>query len=357
MQNVYESVQANKTKSAIIIVLFSLFIVFVAYIMSRAIGFYYGYEASGLGFTGLALVVAGFSSFTSYYFSDKIILTLSGARPASRERDFHFFTVAENLSLAAGIPVPKLYVIDDTALNAFATGRDPQHAAVVATTGLLATLNRTELEGVVGHELSHVTNYDIRLMSVVTVLVGVITLLADWLLRANFYGSKRDNDNKSAGAIFMILGLVLAFLSPIIAQLIQLAISRRREYLADASSVKLTRQPSGLISALKKLGADREPLEAANKATAHLYITNPLKNHHDAIGWFAGLFNTHPPLAERIAALERMSWWKAWKVGIGHNILTIYILHTIYSVINLALYGHSHVFWSMKYYSINDTDI
>ena len=176
--------------------------------------------------------------------------------------------------MAARIPMPNLYVIDDTALNAF-TGRDPEHATVCATTGLLAQLNRTELEGVIGHELSHVANYDTRLMSIVTILVGLITLLGDWLLRATFHSKSNSDDNKSSNAIFLVIGILLAILSPIIAQIIQLAISRRREYLADASSVKLTRQPSGLISALKKLGADKEPLEAANKATAHLYIPIP----------------------------------------------------------------------------------
>ena len=247
-------------------------------------------------------------SLAGYYWSDSIILGLSGARLADKRRDFMFYTVAENLCLAAGLPLPKLYVIDDTAMNAFATGRDPAHAAICATTGLLAKLNRTELEGVIGHELSHIGNYDTRLMAIVTILVGLITLLGDWLLRASWFGGRsRNSEDRGSGAIFLILGLVLALLSPVIAQVIQLAISRRREFLADASSVKLTRQPSGLISALKKLGADKEPLEAANKATAHLYITNPLKNRHDARGWFANMFNTHPPLSDRIKVLEQMS--------------------------------------------------
>ena len=171
---------------------------------------------------------------------------------------------------------------------------------------ILAKLNRTELEGVIGHELSHVKNYDIRLMGIVTILIGVVTLLADYLLRFSFYGGRR-RDRDDAGqlqAVFMLVGLVLALLSPLIAQLIQLAISRRREFLADASSATLTKYPEGLASALEKLAADKEPLEAANKATAHLYIVNPLKNRHDAVGWFAGLFNTHPPVAERIKALR-----------------------------------------------------
>lgn len=308
MINVYESVSLNKQKSWLIIVGFICFVLAAAYFITRGLAAYYGYYSTGLEFIGLAIVISGFMSFASYYWSDKVILSLSGAREADRRRDFQFYTVSQNLSLAAGIPEPKLYVIEDTALNAFATGRDPDHAVICATTGLLSKLSRTELEGVVGHELSHITNYDTRLMSIVTILVGLITLLGDWLLRASFWGrGSRDRENNSYGAIFVVVGFLFAILSPVIAQLIQLAISRRREFLADAYSVKLTRQPSGLISALQKLGADKEPLEAANKATAHLYITNPLKNQHDAIGWFSSLFNTHPPLSERIAALNQMS--------------------------------------------------
>ena len=307
MINVYEAVDANKRKSWLVIAGFVAFVLLSAILIAKGIAAYYGYQASGLEFMGIGLMISGIMSLASYYWSGSIILGLSGARLADKHRDFQFYTVAENLCLAASLPMPKLYVIDDTAMNAFATGRDPAHAAICATTGLLAQLNRTELEGVIGHELSHIGNYDTRLMAVVTILVGLITLLGDWLLRASWFGGRsRNSEDKGSGAIFLILGFVLALLSPIIAQIIQLSISRRREFLADASSVKLTRQPSGLISALKKLGADREPLEAANKATAHLYIVNPLKNRHDAIGWFSGLFNTHPPLPNRIAALQKM---------------------------------------------------
>lgn len=307
MINVYESVAGNKRKSTVIMVAFSLFVVASVVLISKGLEYYYGYGQSNGLLVGMALIFSGISSFVSYYFSDRIILTMSGARPADKKTDYKFFTVAENLSIASGLPIPRLYVIDDSAMNAFATGRDPQHAVVCATSGLLEKLSRTELEGVVGHELSHIANYDTRLMSVVTVLVGMITLLGDWLVRANWYGRGRERSEKENGSIFMIAGLVLAFISPFVAQVIQLAISRRREFLADASSVKLTRQPSGLISALKKLASDREPLEAANKATAHLYITNPLKNRHDTIGWFANLFNTHPPIEERVRVLEKMA--------------------------------------------------
>lgn len=310
MINVYESVDNNKRKSWIIIAGFVVFVVLASILIAKGLAVYYGYQSSGLELTGFALIISGVMSLASYYASDSIILGLSGARPADRRHDFLFFTVTENLSLAAGIPVPKLYVIDDTAMNAFATGRDPAHASVCATSGLLSKLNRTELEGVIGHELSHVVNYDTRLMSVVTILIGLVTLLGDWLLRSMWWGGgrrSRDDNGGDAGAIFIILGVLFAILSPIIAQLIQLAISRQREFLADASSVKLTRQPSGLISALKKLGADQEPLEAANKATAHLYIVNPFKGIHGHLDWLASLFNTHPPIYDRIKALDSMS--------------------------------------------------
>lgn len=295
--NVYEAVGSNKLKSNLVMLFFTFFVVGVIWLFTQILG--YGPEM-----IGYALVFSGAMAFASFWWSDKIILSISGARPANRKRDFHFYTVTENLALAAGIPMPKLYVIDDSAPNAFATGRDPQHAVVCATTGLLDKLDRTELEGVIGHELSHVGNYDIRLMSIVTVLAGLIVLMSDWMFRMS-HGS-RDENNKAAGPL-MLIAFLLLLLSPIVAQLIKLAISRRREFLADASSAKLTRFPEGLARALEKIAKDREPLEAANKATAHLYIMNPLKNHHDAIGWFAGLFNTHPPVEDRIKALRAMA--------------------------------------------------
>ncbi len=301
MVNIYENVAQNKRNSAIVIVLFIAFITMTVYVFSQAMGY-------GLDIVGIALIFSGISSFLSYYYSDKIILTLSGAREANRKQNFQFYTVCENLCLATRMPVPKLYVIEDTAMNAFATGRDPEHAVICATTGLLASLNRTELEGVVAHELSHVRNYDIRLMSIVTVLVGMVALLADWFFRMSAFGGKKrsDQDSSQLQTVFMVAGIVLALLSPLIAKLIQLAISRRREFLADASSVSITKYPDGLKSALLKLSKDKEPLEAANKATAHLYIVNPLNNRHDAIGWFSGFFNTHPPIEERIKALSAM---------------------------------------------------
>lgn len=299
MKNYYELVDANKAKSNLVIILFVTFISASAYFIARGFGY-------GLDFVGMALIISGITSLGSYYYSDKIVLSLSNARPVTKKDYFNFYTVTENLCSVARIPIPKLYVIEDTAMNAFATGRDPQHAALVATTGLLDKLTRTELEGVIGHELSHIQNYDIRLMSLVTILVGVLTLMADWLLRWGM-GRRRNNDDRESSQIQMIMfvaGLLLAILSPIIAQLIQLAISRRREFLADASSARLTKFPEGLASALEKLKKDKEPLEAANKATAHLYIVSPLNNRKDSIGWFANLFNTHPPIQERIKALR-----------------------------------------------------
>lgn len=301
MLNIYEQVDSNKRKSLVIMAGFVVFVVIVAWILSEALGY-------GPSVAGWALILSGLMSLAGYYFSDKIILSLSNARPANRDRDFNFYTVSENLSIAARIPMPRLYVIEDSAMNAFATGRDPEHAVVVATRGILERLDRTELEGVIAHELSHIRNYDIRLLSLVTVLVGIVTLLADWFIRASFWGGGRRRSDRGGQmqAMIAFIGIFLALLSPLVANLIKLAISRRREFLADASGVGLTKFPQGLASALEKISHDTEPLEAANKATAHLFISNPLKNHHDAIGWFSSLFQTHPPLDERIKALKAM---------------------------------------------------
>lgn len=297
MKTYYELVDANKARSGLVIACFIAFITAATYFICYALGF--NYSA-----VGIALILSGALSFASYYYSDQMILSLSGAIPANKKDHFDFYTVVENLHRPAGIPMPKLYVLEDTAPNAFATGRDPQHAVICATTGLLAKLNRTELEGVVAHEMSHIKNYDTRLMSIVTILIGLITLLADVLLRTNIRGRSNDDDDNNLRGIFMLIGFLLALLSPLIAQLIQLAISRRREFLADASSAAITKYPEGLAKALEKISQDTEPLEAANKATAHLYISDPLKNRKGSVGWFANLFNTHPPISERIKALR-----------------------------------------------------
>lgn len=294
------AIQSNVTKTYVLMAIFVVFVVLVGYVLGQALGY-------GNSFMWFAVIFSVISSFVSYYWGDSLILAMSGARPADRRQDFDFFTVAENLAIAAGVPKPRLYVIEDTALNAFATGRDPEHAVVVATTGILATLERRELEGVIAHELSHIKNYDTRLMAVVAVLVGTVAYLADIFLRSLWWGGgrrSRDRDD-SLGGILMVVGIVLAIISPIVATLIQLAASRNREYLADATGAKLTRYPEGLARALEKLGKDKEVLEAATNATAHLYITNPFKGKNFG-AWFANAFNTHPPLADRIKRLRAL---------------------------------------------------
>lgn len=295
--SLYDQVDSNRKKTIVLMVLFVAFISLVAFIFGKATGY-------GMSFVGIALIISGFMSLGSYYWGDKLILTMSGARPAERTREFDFFTVAENLSIGAGIPKPKLYVIDDTAPNAFATGRDPKHAIICATTGILQKLDRTELEGVIAHELSHIKNYDTRLLAVVAILVGMIAFLSDVFLRNLWWGGGRKSRD-SGGGIFIVIGIILAILSPFIASLIHLAVSRRREFLADTSAALLTRYPESLARALEKIGKDKEVLEVANNATASLYIVNPFKGK-DFRSWFANLFNTHPPIEERIKILRSM---------------------------------------------------
>ena len=281
---------------------FAAFITALAYVFTVALGFE---GPSALGFSGMALIVAGIMNFVTYYNSDKLVMAISGAKQIQKKDNPTLFRTVENLCIASGLPMPKIYIIDDTAPNAFATGRDPKHAAIAFTTGILQKLEKLELEGVTAHELSHVGNYDTRLMTIVSILVGTVALLADFFFRITFY-SRRDRDRSGGSGLFILIGVVMAILAPIIATLIQLSISRKREFLADASGALLTRHPDGLADALLKISQDKEPLEVANKATAHLYIVNPLKNHKDAIGWFAGLFNTHPPVDQRVKALRSM---------------------------------------------------
>ena len=254
-----------------------------------------------------AAAVAFFFSYYSFYHSDELVLGMSHARPATKEEFPTLINTLEGLTLAAGLPmVPSAYVIDDPAPNAFATGRDPTHAAVAVTTGLLNKLNRYQLEGVLAHELSHVANRDILLSTVAAIMVGAIVLLSDWALRSMWFGGGRRRDSRDSGgvnAILMVVALIAIILAPIIAQLMRLAISRRREYLADANAIKLTRYPEGLAGALETISHDEEPLAVANKATAHLFIANPLADHG---GWLNNLFSTHPPIAERIARLHAM---------------------------------------------------
>ncbi len=294
----YTEISKNKTYSVLLIMIFLLVIIGLGFVFSQAYG-----SPEILFF---AVIFSSVSAFVSYFFSDKIALSMSGAKEINLQSNPELYRIVENLSITAGLPIPKIYIIEDTALNAFATGRNPKNAVIAVTRGLLEKLNKTELEGVLAHELSHIGNYDIRFMALVVVLVGTITLLADWMIRMTAFGGRKNN-NEGGSPIFLLIGIGLAILSPIVAMLIQLAVSRKREYLADATGALMTRYPEGLAAALEKISADHEPLEVANKATAHMYISNPLKDHKkDGQSWFASLFNTHPPIEERIKRLREM---------------------------------------------------
>jgi len=293
----YEQIASNTRRSYLLIVLFFLLILGIGYVFSL-------YTELGRYALVGAVAIAVVMSWGSYYYSDQIVLSMSGASPVTKEQEPYLWNTVEGLSLAAGVPMPRLYVIEDSAPNAFATGRDPHHAALAVTRGLLDKMNRLELEGVVGHEMAHIRDYDIRFMMLVTVLVGTVVLLSDWMTRSLWYGGGRRRSGRGGGGgLLLVIGLVFVVLSPIIAQAMQLAISRRREFLADAEGARLTRYPEGLASALEKIAADTEPLEVANKATAHLYIYNPLRDHG---GWLNSLFSTHPPVEERIKRLREM---------------------------------------------------
>jgi len=262
-------------------------------------GYYYG--EGGYFITILAAIFAMLMTSISFFAGDKVALAQSGAKEISKEDNPYVWRMIENLSITAGLPMPKVYIINDSSMNAFATGRDPKHSSIALTTGLIQNLENEELEGVIAHEMSHIKNFDIRLMMVVIVCVGVITLMTDWLLRSFVWGGRDSRDNKQGNAIIMIVGLVLAILSPLFAKLIQLAVSRKREFLADASGVLLTRYPEGLARALEKISQQNQPLKRANKATAHLYISNPFS----AVK-VSKLMSTHPPIEERIAILRKL---------------------------------------------------
>lgn len=296
--SIYSQIDSNKFKTIVIMVFFTMFISVVAYIFGQASGY-------GLSFTGIALILSGLTTIGSYYYSDKLVLAMSGAKEVKEKDNPVLFRTVQNLCIGDGLPMPRIYIIDDTAPNAFATGRDPQHAVICVTSGILEKLDKLELEGVIAHELSHIKDYDIRLMGIVTVLVGTIAFLADIFMRNLWWGGNRDSDDRKSQGIFIIIGIILAILSPLIATLIQLAISRKRELLADASAALLTRYPEGLARALEKISRDKEVLEAASNATAHLYIVNPFKGKNFG-AWFSSLFDTHPPLGERIKILRSM---------------------------------------------------
>ena len=286
--------------------LFSVF--FIAIIV---IGYVFSYAMDDQAILYFAVIFSVVASFVSYWWSDKMVLAMSGAREIDHDSNRELYHIVENLCITAGLPTPKIYIINDTAPNAFATGRDPKHAVVAVTAGLLSKLEKSELEGVIAHELSHIGNRDILLATLVTVMVGMIVLLADWFRRWSFFGDHRRGDNKGGGQlglILMIAAIILSILAPHFAYLMQFAISRKREFLADAGGALLTRYPDGLARALEKISADREPLEAANRATAHLYIVSPFKEDEThKIGFFTRLFMTHPPVEERIRALRDMN--------------------------------------------------
>jgi heat shock protein HtpX len=266
------------------------------------IGWFLSYYFDDQVILYIAVALAIGTNIYAYWASDKLVLSMNKARPATREEFFDFYTVAENLSIADGLPTPKLYVIDDPAPNAFSTGRDEQHAVVCATTGLLAMMTRPELEGVIAHELSHIKNRDMLLMTIAVVLAGFVAIAANIFLRMSFFGGNRRG-NDSAGAVVLVLAVVGMILAPLAANLIKLAISRRREYLADSSGALLTRYPQGLASALEKLESYEAPMRHANLATAHLFINDPFGQHPSGTGWVERLFSTHPPLQDRIKAL------------------------------------------------------
>ena len=299
--NIYSAISQNKWKTWIIMLLFIVFLTTVGFVFGKI-------EGSTWGFTGLALIIAGFSSIGSYYFSDKLVLASVGAQQIEEKDNPLLFHTVENLAIGDGLPMPKVYIMDTDAPNAFATGRDPQHAVVCVTKGLLSRLNKAELEGVLAHELSHVKNFDTRLMGIVAVLVGAIVIMANLFQNQLFWGGFRRRDNEDNGnlqLIFLAIGIIFAILSPIIATLIQLALSRKREYLADASGAYLTRYPEGLASALEKIAKYKEPMPQVSNSTAQLFIENPLKDTNFG-GWFANLFDTHPPIEDRIRILRSM---------------------------------------------------
>jgi heat shock protein HtpX len=301
MLNVYDQINSNKRKSFLIVAGFGVFISVIGYVF----GYVRGGPESAFGALVFALGFSGISGFTSYFFSDKIVLSIAGAKKIDQESNPRIYGIVENLCVGAGIrKVPALYIIDDSAPNAFATGRNPDNAAIAMTQGLLDKLDKREIEGVLAHELSHIRNYDILLMAIVAVLVGSVTMIANMMFHGSF-NSDSDGERRKVPVLILAIGLILALLSPIIAELIKLGVSRRREFLADASAALLTRDPEGLASALEKIASDQEPLEVANEATAHLYFSNPLKKGVNADFW-AGLFNTHPPVSERIKLLREM---------------------------------------------------
>lgn len=297
----YKQIASNKRRSVILIFLFITIIAAIGWAFSELTDF-------GYGALVLAIIISVLLAVFGYYQGDKVALRTAGAKPIKKEENPYVYRMVENLCITAGVPTPKVYIINDPAPNAFACGRSPEHASIAMTTGIIEKLENEELEGVIAHELSHIKNYDIRMMTLVVVLVGTVALLSNWFIRSQMFGFGRRRDNRSGGQLAMVLllvGVVLAILSPLIAQLIKLAISRKREFLADASGALLTRYPEGLARALEKIADYNKPLLHANNATSHLYISNPFGAH--ALRGLAKLFSTHPPITERTAALRKMA--------------------------------------------------
>lgn len=294
--SIYRQIASNKFKTGLYFVIFGIVFTILFYLIGL-------YMENPQFYLVLGILISIGSSFFSYFFSDKIVLATVHAHEADKKQYFDLYTVTENLSMAAGLPMPKVYVIEDDSPNAFATGRNPKHAVVCATTGLLKALNRGELEGVIAHELAHIKNYDILVMSVVSVLVGSIAIITDIVMRSMWWGG--NDDNRGKNPIMLVLLILALVLTPIVATLIQLAISRRREFLADASGALVSRNPEGLARALEKISAYPRGVMSATTSTAHLFLSNPLKNTDEA-SWLQKLFATHPPTSERIAALRAM---------------------------------------------------
>ncbi len=293
----YSAIAANKRRTVLLVLMFIVVLSAFGWVISQI-------QGTTATFVAIALFSVGYS-FISYFTADKIALGLSRARPVSKKDAPQLYRIVENLSIAGGLPLPKIYIIDDNSPNAFATGRDPAHASVAVTSGLLNIMEDEELEGVLGHELSHVGNYDIRLMAMVLALVTILVYVSHFFLRMTFWGGRDRDSEGNAGAILAVIGIIFAILAPVIATLLQLAVSRKREYLADASGALLTRYPDGLASALAKIDQYPDGMKNANTATAHLYFASPLKGK-EAKGWLAGLFSTHPPIPERIKRLQAM---------------------------------------------------
>lgn len=293
----YSLIAQNKSKTILIMIVFIIIFTGFFYLIGKY------FETPG-AYLFIGLIISLFSTFTSYFYSDKIILFTTKAKPASKKEFFDFYTTTENLSLAAGLPMPKLYVIEDSSPNAFATGRDQKHAVVCVTTGLLKTLDRSDIEGVISHELSHIKNYDILISSIIAVLVGTIAIISDWLMRSLWWGRSGDDDNQSRNPIMLFAFILSIIITPIVATLIQLSISRKREFLADASGVLITRNPEGLASALEKISS-YPSMKNVSPSVAHLFISNPLKNKKRS-SWLLNLFSTHPPIEERIKILRSM---------------------------------------------------